>query len=183
MKQPAKIVLYLHSVDDIFSKMAGPLNCDRLLNDITEEFIVDEATKLPRHRPLYFTVHVPGREIQRADEIAAAIHKHFSFCRKKSQAKLKSTLKAGWRRLFIGFVFLVITYFLVQRLSRYYSAGGFAITIRELLIILAWVALWRPAELLLYEWYPFVRDANLFRRLEQSEVKVTIMLSLNKNPD
>ena len=176
MKQPAEIILYLQSVEDIFLKKAGPLYCDRLLNSITEEFILDEAAKLPRHRPLGFTVHVPGHELARAGEVVAAIQKHFGYCRKKSQGKLKNTLRAGWRRLLIGFVFLVITYFLVQALSRYYSAGGFAITIRELLIILAWVALWRPAELLLYEWYPFMRDANLFRRLEHSTVKVIITL-------
>jgi len=181
MRQPAEIILYLQSVEDIFSKMAGPLYCNRVLNDITEECIVDEAVKLPPHRPLYFTVHVPGHEIERADEVVAAIHKHFGYCRKKSQAKLKNTLQAGWRRLLIGFVFLVITYFLVQLLSPYYSAGGFAITIRELLIILAWVALWRPAELLLYEWYPFMRDANLFRRVEQSTVTVIIMSDKNSD--
>ena len=36
--------------------------------------------------------------------------------------------------------------------------------------VFAWVALWRPCELLLYEWYPFKRDAQLFRKLEESEV-------------
>ncbi|MGH2647738.1 MAG: hypothetical protein ACRDE8_09235 [Ginsengibacter sp.] len=172
MNQPAEIILHLISVEDILLKRAGPLNCKQLLNNNTEEFIVEEAGKFQRRSPLHFTVHVPPGEIQRADEVVKVIHTHFSYCRKKSENKLKHTLQLGWRSLFIGFAFLIIMYFLVQMLVSYLPQGGFVISIRELLIILSWVALWRPAELLLYEWYPFKRDADLFHRLEQSTVKV-----------
>jgi hypothetical protein len=50
--------------------------------------------------------------------------------------------------------------------------GGFARTIQETFIILGRVALWRPADLLLYEWHPHKRDISLFKRLEQSGIRV-----------
>ena len=46
--------------------------------------------------------------------------------------------------------------------------------IHESFIILSWVALWRPLELLLYEWYPVKTDINLYSRLEHSNVQVII---------
>jgi hypothetical protein len=46
--------------------------------------------------------------------------------------------------------------------------------IRESFIIFGWVALWRPMELLLYDWYPIKTDINLYARLEQSNVNVII---------
>lgn len=42
----------------------------------------------------------------------------------------------------------------------------------EGLIILAWLALWRPAEALLYEWVPLYRKRRLFERLAGIRVSV-----------
>jgi len=38
--------------------------------------------------------------------------------------------------------------------------------------MLAWVALWRPGELLLYEWYLFKRDATSFGKLERADMRI-----------
>jgi hypothetical protein len=42
----------------------------------------------------------------------------------------------------------------------------------EGLIILAWLALWRPAEALIYGWVPFYRNRRLFERLAGIRVSV-----------
>ena len=172
MNQPAEIILHLQNVDDIFLTPAGPLYCRRLLNSNTEEFIVEEATDLPRHASLNLTVQVPAEEIKRADEVVRAIRTHFGYCRQKSQKSLRNTLQLGWRSLLIAFVFLIIMYFLTKAIAAVLPEGGLAMTLHESLIILGWVALWRPAELLLYEWRPLKREANLFCKIEYSNVKV-----------
>jgi hypothetical protein len=61
--------------------------------------------------------------------------------------------------------------FIVQLMKRYLPEGNLASVLTAGLTIFAWVALWRPCELLLYEWYPFKRDARLFRKLEESEIR------------
>lgn len=40
------------------------------------------------------------------------------------------------------------------------------------LIILAWLALWRPAEMLAYDWVPLVRRQRLYKRLAKVRVFV-----------
>jgi hypothetical protein len=60
----------------------------------------------------------------------------------------------------------------VEIIKRYLPAGQLSFIVQERLTILAWVALWRPGELLLYEWYPFKRNAKLFGKLERAEMQV-----------
>jgi hypothetical protein len=168
----AEIKIYLRSVDDIFIKNTGPLNSNRVLNNETEEFIIDEAAKFSKKLPIRLTIHVQLDETNRAEELITAIHRHFAWCKKKSRGELKATFHAGRRSLLIGFGFLILIYALIQLLNFYFSGNNFFSTIRESLTIIAWVALWRPAELLLYEWYPFLRKEKLFHRLEQCKVVV-----------
>jgi hypothetical protein len=49
--------------------------------------------------------------------------------------------------------------------------GGLMLTLREFFIIVAWVAMWRPAELLLYEWWPYKRKARLFDKLAHCKIR------------
>jgi hypothetical protein len=43
--------------------------------------------------------------------------------------------------------------------------------IENSLVIGAWVALWRPIEIFLYDWWPIRAEARLFDRLSQMEVR------------
>jgi hypothetical protein len=42
----------------------------------------------------------------------------------------------------------------------------------EGLIILGWVANWRPLEIFLYDWWPLARRRRLFQRLAEMPVEV-----------
>jgi hypothetical protein len=39
-------------------------------------------------------------------------------------------------------------------------------------VIGAWVALWRPMEIFLYDWWPMLKDARLYDRLGRIDVSV-----------
>ena len=43
---------------------------------------------------------------------------------------------------------------------------------RESLVIGGWVAMWRPIEIFLYDWWPIRHDAMLFDRLSRMTVRV-----------
>ena len=42
----------------------------------------------------------------------------------------------------------------------------------ESLVILGWVANWRPIEIFLYDWWPLARRRNLYRRLAAATVTI-----------
>ena len=85
---------------------------------------------------------------------------------------MRRTLQLGWRGLLIAIVILSILVSFTLIIIKQMPEGGVSIIFRETLIILGWVALWRPADLLLYEWRPFKRDANLFESLEHCTIEV-----------
>ena len=80
--------------------------------------------------------------------------------------------KLGLESLLMSIVFLGLLVSLTLLIIKLLPEGGLSLTFREILIILGWVALWRPADLLLYEWRPFKREVNLFRKLGQCKVEI-----------
>jgi len=44
--------------------------------------------------------------------------------------------------------------------------------LREGLLITGWVAMWRPLEALLYDWWPLVQERRLRRRLREAPMEV-----------
>jgi hypothetical protein len=72
--------------------------------------------------------------------------------------------------------------FLVSMGAREVLAGllrGVPQILDEGLIFLAWLALWRPAEMLAYEWVPIHRKRRLYERLAGIRVSVRIEAGSN----
>jgi len=44
--------------------------------------------------------------------------------------------------------------------------------VKESLVIAGWVALWRPLEIFLYDWWPIRAEARLLDRLSEMSVRV-----------
>ena len=53
-----------------------------------------------------------------------------------------------------------------------HHAGTLPIILREGLIIAGWVAMWRPMEIFLYEWWPLLRKGRLYEKLSRMRVDV-----------
>jgi len=144
----------------------------RMLNTDAEEIIIEEAIMASSNDHIHLKIHLRKDEISRIDEISIAIRQHFIYRRQKSQRQLKKVLELGWQSLLISIVFLGILISLTLVIIKLLPEGGLSLTFREILIILGWVALWRPADRLLYEWRPFKREISLFRKLEQCKVEI-----------
>ena len=164
------IQLPLQSVNDLLLSPPAPEFCKHRLNNATEEYIVEEARVAKQNDKLRLVISLPAGELHREREIVKAIRQHFSYRAHQSKRKLRRTLQLGWRSLIIGFIFLVAMLLLTQLGSTYLFKGNLGLIIRESLIILGWVALWRPADYLLYEWYPIRREMKLFENLSGVDI-------------
>jgi hypothetical protein len=65
-------------------------------------------------------------------------------------------------------VCLIAARLLAERLGNEPLAG----IAQESLLIVGWVANWRPIEIFLYDWWPILRRRNLYRRLANARVDV-----------
>ena len=173
MNVSPEIKLQLLNINELL-RSPGSLYRKRTLKADAEEFIVEEAEAIPRKAAINMKVHLAFSEIKYKDDIAPAIHRHFCYRREQSQKKYKRILQYGWRILFIALGLLAVIFSLTEIALHLMPDNGLVMFIRESFIILGWVALWRPLELLLYDWYPVKTNINLYYRLEHSNVQIII---------
>lgn len=173
MNNTTEIKLQLQNINELLRLPVSSYIKSTLQTD-AEEFIIEEAEALPLKAPINIKVHLALSEVKYKDDIAPAIRRHFSYRREQSQKEYKRIFKYGWRILFIALGLLAVI-FSITEIAFYYMPDNKPVRfIHESFIILSWVALWRPLELLLYEWYPVKTDINLYSRLENSSVEVII---------
>ena len=172
MSETFEIILKLKDADQVLIAPHNIFYEKRMLSPDAEEYLIEEAEKPSNRTAFYLKVYLPPENLNRSQEIETAIHQHFAYRKNKSLKQLSRTLKLGWKGLLVAIVFLSILVSFTLIIISQIPEGSLSVIFREILIILGWVALWRPADLLLYEWRPFKRDANLFERLERCKVEV-----------
>ena len=169
----SEIKLQLLNINELLRSPVSIYLKSALTTD-AEEFIVEEAEALPLKATINIKVQLASSEVKHKDDIAPAIHRHFAYRREQSQKEYKRIFKYGWRILFIALALLAVIFSITEIAFYYMPDNKPVLFIHESFIILSWVALWRPLELLLYEWYPVKTDINLYTRLEQCNVQVII---------
>jgi hypothetical protein len=146
---------------------------ERDLDPRAEEFIVDWSKELSAAAPLALIIHL-DRAPGKADEhvmLREAIHEFFGQRAARSRRRLRELFHRGRISLVIGLAFLATSIAIGDALASYLE-GGVAGVLREGLLIGGWVAMWRPLEVFLYDWWPIRAEARLFDRLSTMPVRI-----------
>ncbi len=169
------IELKLRDIAQLFNSLdPSPFNEQDLDHD-AEEFIVGWARELPRHRPLHLVVHLerPLPEGRDRASVVDAIHHYFTYRATITRLELRQLFKQGQTSLLIGTVFLAGC-LLLGRLIAPNDAGAARSIAREGLTIGGWVAMWRPMQIYLYDWWPLWRLGALQRRLGRMKIDLRL---------
>jgi hypothetical protein len=148
---------------------------ERDLDPRAEQFIVDWGRDLPADAPLAFVVHLE-RTAGRPDESALlreAVHEFFSQRAAGSRRNLRQLFRNGRISLLIGLAFLATSTVIGDAVATYFRDRAWPGVLRESLLIGGWVAMWRPLEVFLYEWWPIRADARLADRLSAMPVRIS----------
>jgi hypothetical protein len=97
------------------------------------------------------------------------------FCHRAEhkQREFLQLMRRGRLSLVVGLVFLAGCLILAQWIAL--EPHGTALEIvRESLSIVGWVAMWRPLEIYLYDWWPVRAERRNLQRLARMEVKVLV---------
>ena len=147
---------------------------ERDLDPRAEQFIVDWASDLPMDRPWALVVHL-DRPAGRADETAAlreAIHEYFSQRVLASRRTLRELFRRGRTSLLIALAFLTTSIAVGDAVADYLGESRLSGVIREGFLIGGWVAMWRPLEVFLYDWWPIRAHGRLLQRLSTMPVRI-----------
>jgi len=147
---------------------------ERDLDPRAEQFIVEWASDLPPDRPWGLVVHL-DRPAGRADEAEAlreAIHEYFGQRVVACRRRLRELFHRGRISLVIALAFLTASTVVGDAVADYLGDGRFSEVIREGFLIGGWVAMWRPLEVFLYDWWPIRAEGRLLQRLSTMPVRI-----------
>jgi hypothetical protein len=162
-----RIEVRIAELKQLFDAMDPSPFRERDLDPKAEEFIVAWARESPRDARLAMVVHL-ARAPGRADEATAvrdAVHEYFRRRAKATRRRLRDLLGRGRISLVMGVATLGTLFALASFVGGSSDAWGFRELFRESPLIGGWVAMWRPLEVFLYDWWPIRAEARQFDRL------------------
>ena len=172
---PHRIEVNLRDISQLFNTMDPSPFREKDLDREAEEFILSWAREFPLHEPIALVVHLAelpqGSAMQPLVE--QAVHHYFAYRAKLNRMDFRRLMREGWQTLLIGLLFLTVCLVTTQAMGRQES-GTLLSLVRESLLIGGWVAMWRPMEIYLYEWWPLQRRGRIYEKLSQIPVEVRL---------
>lgn len=163
-------------VDELFNAIDPAPFRERDLDPKAEDFIVSWAEELRHEGPLTLILRLDGHGHAHARVDPAVVSDAVrGFFRQRALAtrrRLRLLLRRGRTSLLIGLACLAGSIFFSDLVASALGASRFSPIVRESLIIGGWVAMWRPLEVFLYDWWPVRAEARLFDRLSAITVAV-----------
>ena len=170
-----RLELRLRELAQLFNSLDPAPFLERDLDTDAEEYIESWAMEHPAGSRLqiHVTLQHPPPDPDPQALIAEAIHNYFRYKTELSRRELRRLLKQGRESLVIGLAFLVACLAAASVIDRY--AGGWLLQFgRESLTIVGWVAMWRPIQVFLYDWWPINRRRRVYEALGHAPVHVTM---------
>lgn len=168
---PHLIELSLLDVQQLFNTMDPSPFRGKDLDRDAEEFIISWSQEYAVNEPVTLRIHL---EQWPADDptplIRDAVHNYFAYRAKLSDLEFKRLMRQGRLSLLIGVVFLGACLSVSAMVP--HESGTLADYLRESLTIGGWVAMWRPMEIYLYDWWPVRRHGRNFARLGEMSIEV-----------
>ena len=147
---------------------------ERDLDPNAESYIVDWGRETGPRQALGLVVHL-SRDTATSENAALlgdAVHTYFRHRAEATRRSLRRLFRTGRISLLIGIAFLALAIAVGEALASVVSKESYGYIIKESFVIGGWVALWRPLEIFLYDWWPVRAEANLFDRLGDMTVRV-----------
>lgn len=165
------IRMKLRDVSQLFNSMDPSPFIEKDLDADAEEFIVSWAQEFPRDDPIRLHIYLeqwPSEDPREA--VKAAVHNYFAHRAEIAELDFKHLLEQGRISLVIGLVFLSACLALSKVLLSH-AESTWAVVARESLTIAGWVAMWRPMQIYLYDWWPVERRRRIYEKLSHMPVE------------
>lgn len=167
-----RIELKLNSVNQLFNSMDPSPFHEKDLDHDAEEFIASWAEEYPPEAPLALRIHLAQWPAEDPSAlIRQSVHNYFAYRSKLTELEFRRLMAQGRKTIFIGLTFLAACLFASERLLASHAAPWASI-VRESLLIAGWVAMWRPMQIYLYDWWPLRRRRRIYTKLSTMPVEV-----------
>lgn len=166
----ALIELKLRDIRQLFHHLDPAPFAEKDLDPAAEAWIEESVRELGPRRPARLRIWLPPDQAssEEARALPIAIQNYFAARGRQLRVELRRQLRLALTNLAIGLVFLALCLTLRQSLLSVERLG----LLSEGLLIIGWVALWRPVENFLYDWWPVVRRIRRLARIVRTPVEI-----------
>lgn len=165
------VELRLDRISRLYNSLDPAPFHEKELEAAADDYIVGSAEDAGG-RPIRLVIMLPEDQLGRteAGQIPASIRHHFELRRDGERRLLRATWRRARMALLIGTAFLAVCLSARSLLSG--SPSTAAHIVAEGLLIVGWVAMWGPLDIILYGWWPIWSRYKLFERLSHLDVEV-----------
>jgi len=168
------IQLNLRDINQLFNTIDPSPFPEKDLDRSAEDFIVSWAQEYPLDEPVDLIVYL--RKLPEGHHtrnlVEETIHHYFAYRERLNRMEFRRLMRQGRTSLFVGLSFLGLCLLITEVLLHKTPAGLMPDFIQQGFTIVGWVAMWRPMEIYLYEWWPLRRRGQIFHKLSRMPVEV-----------
>jgi hypothetical protein len=167
------IELNLRDIEQLFNTMDPSPFHEKDLDHDAEEFILSWAQEYHHREPVDLIVHLQ-KVADKGDPtllITEAIHNYFGYRCRLNKLEFNRLMKQARTSLLVGICFLLACLASIQ-IFALRQPGALSNFLSEGLTIAGWVAMWKPLEIYLYDWWPLWKRGQVFEKLSQMHIEV-----------
>jgi hypothetical protein len=166
------IEITLRELKQLFNTLDPAPFHEKDLDPAAEEYIVSAVRELG-WQPSRLVLHLPpGTADDHACGAVVAIRNYFADRTRHAREQLRLLFVRGVISLLIGLTFLATCLSVRELLMATVQPGD--VILSEGLLILGWVAMWKPVEIFLYDWWPDLDKRRLFERIAHMQVETQV---------
>jgi hypothetical protein len=166
----ATVSIHVRNLAQMFNSLDPSPFWDRDLDRDAAEFIEEEFSEKLSAKTWHLHVYTQEGGALEAD-LQAAVEHYYERLANSARYRLRNEMRRGQLAL-LGGLGIFLASMTIRSILAGLIHGGAPRMLDEGLIIIAWLALWRPAEWLLYGWVPLYRKRGLYQRLAAIRVSV-----------
>lgn len=166
------IEIRIGDIRQLFNSLDPSPFLEKDLDEDAESYIVHSVSEFSLQTPLKLVFYLPKEAQDEAIEVLPeAIHNYFNYRKWNTARELRQILRQGRISLVIGLLFLGVC-ISMSRLISLFSDNMVANILTEGLLIVGWVAMWRPLEIFLYDWWPIRHTQDVFEKLSSIAIDI-----------
>ncbi len=171
------VEMRLRAIDRLFDPVDPSPFGRQDLSQWAAEYIVESVKEMqsPALCEIVIVIDEPCHP-GRVAVVGQAVRGFFARQAMLRRRSLRRLLRRGLITLAIGVAFLVAFFGLSRFIASLLGDGPLPTLLREGSLIVGWVAMWRPLEIFLYDWWPIVGESRMYDRLSRLDVRIVTAL-------
>lgn len=165
----ASVSVHVRDLSQMFSSLDPSPFWDRDLDPNAAAFIEDEFSDKRTAAAWHLNVHTQENAAL-AGDLQTAVENYYGRMATATRRELIEHRRMGHIALAVGLAVFLLSMTVRELLLRAMETPPHVLD--EGLIILGWIALWKPTEMLAYEWVPLTRKRRFYERLAGVRVAV-----------